>query len=133
MCGLYVLASIFIIVSRYDQIPATFALIVSMAFTKNAIFGGAVGVMILGIKRAAFSNEAGLGSAAIAHSAAKTDEPVREGIVAMIGPFIDTIIICTMTALVIIITGAWNDPSLTGQEGISVTMVAVKSVISWYP
>jgi AGCS family alanine or glycine:cation symporter len=133
MCGLYVLASIFIIVSRYDQIPATFALIVSMAFTKNAIFGGAVGVMILGITRAAFSNEAGLGSAAIAHSAAKTDEPVREGIVAMIGPFIDTIIICTMTALVIIITGAWNDPSLTGQEGISVTMVAVKSVISWYP
>ena len=133
MCALYVIASIVIILTNASKIPETFSLIFTMAFSGNAIFGGAIGVLIMGVRRAAFSNEAGIGSAAIAHSAAKTDEPVREGIVAMIGPFIDTIVICTMTALVIIITGAWNDPTLTGQEGIAVTMVAVKSFASWYP
>ena len=70
-----------------------------------------MGIAIQGIKRAVFSNEAGIGSAAIAHSAAKTDEPVREGVVSLLEPFIDTVVICTMTALVVIVTGAWDNPT----------------------
>ena len=86
MCGVYILASLIIIILNIGKVPATFGLILSMAFTGNAFLGGLIGVLVIGVTRAAFSNEAGLGSAAIAHAAAKTDEPVREGIVAMIGP-----------------------------------------------
>ncbi len=137
MCGIYVIASLFIIFSNITKVPETIGLIFTMAFSDNAFYGGIVGVFVWGIKRAAFSNEAGLGSAAIAHAAAKTDEPVREGIIGMIGPFIDTIIVCTMTALVVIITGAWNDPSIVeaGQKnvGVALTTTAFKSVIGWFP
>ena len=134
MCGLYVVASLFIILVNFTKIPAAFELIFSMAFTKNAFFGGTLGVLIWGITRAAFSNEAGLGSAAIAHAAAKTEEPVREGIVAMIGPFIDTIIVCLMTALVVVITGAWelDQFTKTGGEfkvGVKMTTWAFNSAI----
>ena len=137
MCGIYVIASLFIILTNITKVPETIGLIFTMAFSDNAFYGGIVGVFVWGIKRAAFSNEAGLGSAAIAHAAAKTDEPVREGIIGMIGPFIDTIIVCTMTALVVIITGAWNDPSIVeaGQRnvGVALTTTAFKSVIGWFP
>lgn len=136
MCGIYVIAALFIILTNITKVPETIGLIFTMAFSDNAFYGGIVGVFVWGIKRAAFSNEAGLGSAAIAHAAAKTDEPVREGIIGMIGPFIDTIIVCTMTALVVIITGAWNDPSIVeaGQRnvGVALTTTAFKSVISWF-
>jgi len=132
MCGLYIVASLFVIIKHIDQLPHCFGLIFQMAFTQNAFYGGMVGVLIWGIKRAAFSNEAGLGSAAIAHAAAKTDEPVREGIVAMIGPFIDTIIVCTMTALVVIITGAWSDPSIPQSAGVSLTMAAFESTLGGF-
>jgi AGCS family alanine or glycine:cation symporter len=95
------------------MIPEAFSLIFKHAFTPTAATGGFAGATVLytitwGVKRAAFSNEAGLGSAPIAHAAAKTKEPVREGLVAMMGPLIDTLVICTMTALVIIITGEWT-------------------------
>ena len=133
MCGIYVLVSLAIIFMHYDRIPETIGRIFSMAFTKNAFFGGMVGVMIMGIKRAAFSNEAGLGSAAIAHAAAKTNEPVREGMVAMIGPFIDTLVVCLMTALVIVITGAWNDPAIDQSTGVTLTTEAFKSVVWFFP
>ena len=133
MCGIYVLASIFIILTHISQIPETIRLIFTMAFTKNAYYGGFFGVLIMGVRRAAFSNEAGLGSAAIAHAAAKTEEPVREGIVGMIGPFIDTIIVCFMTAMVVIITGTWNDPSISQSAGVTLTTEAFGSVISWFP
>ena len=133
MCGLYVLASLFIIITHITKVPEAIGLIFSMAFTQNALYGGVVGVFVLGIKRSAFSNEAGLGSAAIAHAAAKTDEPVREGIVAMIGPFIDTIIVCTMTAMVVIVTGAWNDPSIPQSAGVTLTTKAFEGSISWFP
>ena len=137
MCGIYVIASLFIILTNITKVPETIGLILSMAFTDNAFYGGIVGVFVWGIRRASFSNEAGLGSAAIAHAAAKTDEPVREGIIGMIGPFIDTIIVCSMTAIVVIITGAWNDPSIVqaGQEnvGVALTTVAFGSVIGWFP
>ena len=124
MCGVYVLMSLVIIFTNFGKVPQTFSLIFSMAFTDNAFYGGMFGVLVMGVKRAAFSNEAGLGSAAIAHAAAKTKEPVREGMVAMIGPFIDTIIVCTMTALVVIITGVWNDPSIPAEAGSVMTLEA---------
>ena len=93
MCGLYVCVSILIIVMNITRVPEAISLIFRLAFTGNAFYGGFVGVLVWGIRRSSFSNEAGLGSAAIAHAAAKTEEPVREGLVAMIGPFIDTIIV----------------------------------------
>jgi len=112
MCGLYVVASLVIIAMHADAVPHTFWMIFHDAFTGTAAVGGAAGitvktVIITGVKRAAFSNEAGIGTAPMAHGAAKTKEPVREGLVAMLGPFIDTIVICTMTALVILTSGVW--------------------------
>ena len=104
MVLVYVLASLYIITTNYSMIPSVFHLIISEAFNMQSAYGGLIGVLVTGITRAVFSNEGGVGSASIAHSAAKTDEPVREGIVAMIGPFIDTIVVCLMTATVILIT-----------------------------
>ena len=133
MCGLYVCVSILIIVMNITRVPEAIGLIFRLAFTGNAFYGGFVGVLVWGIRRSSFSNEAGLGSAAIAHAAAKTEEPVREGLVAMIGPFIDTIIVCLMTAMVVIITGTWNDPSLSQSDGVTLTTIAFKSAIGWFP
>ena len=105
MVAIYVSASLYIIFTNIGEIPVVISTIINEAFTPSAIYaGGFVGVLVTGIRRAVFSNEGGVGSASIAHAAAKTDEPIREGIVAMIGPFIDTIVICFMTASVIIIT-----------------------------
>jgi len=130
MAVLYVGASLFIILMNYDQIFEVFGIIFDSAFAADAAKGGFVGVLIQGFKRAAFSNEAGVGSAAIAHSAVKTNEPVSEGIVALLEPFIDTVVICTMTALVIIITGRHTGYDL---EGAQLTSSAFESVISWFP
>lgn len=117
MCVLYVIGSLIVIFQNMDQIGSMFALIIDCAFNAKAGEGAFAGVSVylafeLGLKRALFSNEAGQGSAAIAHAAAKTDEPIREGVVAAMGPFIDTIIICTMTALVVLSTGVWNRPAV---------------------
>ena len=109
MCGVYVLAAMAILVMNAALIPNAISLIFSSAFSDDALYGGFIGVLVTGFKRAAFSNEAGVGSAAIAHAAAKTEYPVREGVVALLEPFIDTVIICTMTALVVVITGAYPD------------------------
>ena len=140
MCGIYVVASLFIILSNFSEIPGTFALMFHMAFANNAFFGGFFGVLVVGVQRAVFSNEGGLGSAAIAHAAAKTDEPVREGLVAMVGPVIDTIIVCNMTALVVIITGVWNNPEVAAQaaelgslKGVALTSAAFATSIPWFP
>lgn len=113
MCGLYLVAGIIVIVMNISMVPDLFALIFKSAFSpteaQGAFLGGAAGTAFLwGMKRALFSNEAGQGSAPIAHAAAKTDEPVREGVVAGLEPFIDTLIVCTITSLVILSTGAWN-------------------------
>jgi len=129
MAAVYVIGAMYIILTHLGAVPELLAGIVRSAFTGTAAVGGFVGVtfrtvMIQGVRRAVFSNEAGLGSAPIAHSAAKTDEPIREGIVAMLGPFIDTIVICTMTALVILLSGLWT----TGQtDGIQLTVAAFES------
>lgn len=120
MCLLYVAASLVIILSHIGDVPAMIATIFREAFSPQALYGGFLGVLVVGVKRAAFSNEAGLGSAAFAHAAAKTNEPAREGMVAMIGPFIDTIVICLMTALVCMITGVYTDPQFQASEGFIV-------------
>ncbi len=133
MVAIYVLASITVLAANLSEIPQAFSLIFERAFSKNAIFGGAMGVLIMGVQRASFSNEAGLGSSAIAHAAAKTDEPVREGLVAMIEPFIDTMVVCTMTALVVIVSGAWKDPSMVAQPGVALTNSAFATVLPWFP
>ncbi len=117
MCVVYVLGALYVILVHVTEVPRCLALIVESAFTPVAEAGACAGVSIWfaltwGLKRACFSNEAGEGSAAIAHAVAKTDEPIREGIVAGIGPFIDTIIICTMSALVLLMTGVWNRPAV---------------------
>lgn len=125
MCGLYVVCAIIILVANAGQVPAAFGSIMSGAFSAEAAFGGFLGVLIQGFKRAAFSNEAGVGSAAIAHSAVKTEEPITEGLVALLEPFIDTVVVCTMTALVLVITGVYADPNLAG---VGMTSVAFESV-----
>lgn len=117
------IGSIFIILLlNSSQIIPSFLLIIEDAFTANSVLGGAVGAIIItGARRAAFSNEAGIGTAPMMHGAAKTTEPVREGLVAMLGPFIDTIVVCTMTGLAILITGVWQSEEL---NGISMTVQA---------
>ncbi len=105
MCVFYCGVCLVIVLANLSAVPTVIREIVTAAFTTEAMaWGGIVAVFVQGVKRGAFSNEAGLGSAAIAHSAAKTSEPVREGVVAMIGPFIDTMIVCTMTSLAILMT-----------------------------
>jgi Na+/alanine symporter len=130
MCAVYVLAGLWILGSHAAEVPDALGKIFSEAFSPEAGRGGLIGVLIQGFRRAAFSNEAGTGSASIAHSAAATDEPVREGIVALLEPFIDTIIVCTMTGLVVVITGAYLEK---GYEGVAMTSLAFGSVISWFP
>ncbi len=137
MCGIYVVACLYILMVNYALVPQAFGEIISSAFSPEAGYGGFIGVLITGFRRAAFSNEAGVGSAAIAHSAAKSEFPIQEGIVALLEPFIDTVLICTMTALVIVITGAYNDPIyadlINGNQGAALTSRAMGEVIPWFP
>ncbi len=121
MCGIYMLMALYILFSNFTLIDDAFAAILKGAFTGEGIKGGVIGVLVIGIKRAAFSNEAGVGSASIAHSAAKTDEPISEGIVALLEPFIDTVVVCTMTGLMIVITGVYqyNIPAAETQVTIA--------------
>ena len=141
MAIIYVMACLFIILSNFSYIDDAFGLIFSNAFSMQAGFGGLVGVMIVGFQRAAFSNEAGAGSASIAHSAVKTKYPASEGVVALLEPFIDTVVICTMTALVIIMynsTGIFEygqDVIINGEkvEGAVLTSMAFADAIPWFP
>lgn len=135
MVILYVTASLFVILTNFEKIPSVINSIFSQAFLPDAAYGGFIGALVTGIKRGVFSNEGGVGSASIAHSAAKTDEPVREGIVAMIGPFIDTIVVCFMTACVILITKDINPLYQVGGgiNGAELTSAAFGSSISWFP
>jgi AGCS family alanine or glycine:cation symporter len=130
MVVVYILAALIIIIANIHNLGAAFAEIVEGAFTAEGVSGGVIGVLIVGFQRAAFSNEAGVGSAAIAHSAVKTDEPVSEGIVSLLEPFVDTIIVCTMTSLVLIFTGF--DDNNTGLDGAALTSAAFSSVFPWF-
>jgi alanine or glycine:cation symporter, AGCS family len=129
MCALYMIMTVYILVIYVDMIPMAFGKIISEAFHPNAMYGGFIGVLVTGFRRAAFSNEAGMGSAAIAHSAAKTQVPVQEGLVSLLEPFIDTVVVCTMTALVLVITGAYNNPAyidlIHSQNGTGLTSRAM--------
>jgi AGCS family alanine or glycine:cation symporter len=131
MCSVYVLCGFWILLVHADALGGGLATIVGSAFSWEAGAGGFVGVLIQGFRRAAFSNEAGTGSAAIAHAAARTDEPVREGMVALLEPFVDTLIVCTMTGLVLVVTGAYADPQ--AGEGIQMTSTAFATVFPWFP
>ncbi len=134
MVVVYVLAVITIIVINYQIVPEAFISIIDGAFSAKGIAGGMVGVMIQGFRRAAFSNEAGIGSASIAHAAVKTKYAASEGLVALLEPFIDTVVICTMTALVLIITGQINvGAEISDEQGVLLTANALESGISWFP
>ncbi|MFC1719612.1 alanine/glycine:cation symporter family protein [Pseudomonadota bacterium] len=132
MAVIYVSAGLTIIFMNISELPTAMLAIFDGAFTADGIAGGVLGVLFQGFKRAAFSNEAGIGSAAIAHSAVKTGRPVTEGFVALYEPFIDTVVVCTITALVIVITGTWN-PSIDPSQGVALTSSAFESNISWFP
>ncbi len=133
MAVLYITACIIVLLWNLGSIPEAFGSIFSGAFTPEGVAGGAIGALIVGFQRAAFSNEAGLGSASVAHSAVKTREPATEGFVAMLEPFIDTVVICTMTALTIIITGAYKDPNASELGGVALTSNAFETVLPWFP
>ena len=145
---LYVFTALVIILMNADKVGWAFEQIFTGAFTGLGVAGGFVGALIQGFKRAAFSNEAGVGSAAIAHSAVRTNEPITEGLVSLLEPFIDTVVICTMTALVIIITGQLTSDPVTGlylvgesgsiitadgSSGVALTSAAFGSAFSWFP
>lgn len=137
MVVIYVCTCLWIIGSNADMVPAALSKIISGAFSPIAVAGGMIGALVQGFKRAAFSSEAGLGSAAIAHSAASVKYPVRQGLVALYEPFIDTVVICTMTALVIVITGVYNAPEYeairAASEGATLTSMAFATASDWFP
>lgn len=137
MAGIYIVACLTVILVHVTAVPAAIGTIIEGAFNPQGVAGGVLGALIVGFKRAAFSNEAGLGSAPIAHSAVKTKHPASEGLVALLEPFIDTVVICTMTALTIVIANpaSWGearkDPDSIG--GVTITSDAFATVMPWFP
>ena len=134
MVLIYLLAVLTILGLNFSEIPNAFLAIWDGAFSPQGVTGGFIGVLIQGFKRAAFSNEAGIGSSSIAHSAVKTKYPASEGLVALLEPFIDTVVVCTMTALVLIITGQIvPGTTINDEQGVLLTAQALESGISWFP
>jgi AGCS family alanine or glycine:cation symporter len=131
MAIVYIVAGIVVIGLHYEAIPDAIMTILEMALYPEAGVGALMGALLMGVQRATFSNEAGLGSSSIAHSAVKTDQPVSQGMVGMLGPFIDTVVICMVTAFVIVITGAYIEGN--GMEGVALTSRAFESGITWFP
>lgn len=130
MVAIYFVTVMYIVLKHLGQVPEMLTLIVVDAFTANSAMGGAVGALIIiGARRAAFSNEAGIGTAPMVHGASKNNEPIREGLIAMIGPFIDTIVVCTLTALVILLTGVWQNSQ---NDGVKLTLEAFEIGIPFY-
>ncbi|WP_246955526.1 amino acid carrier protein [Brachybacterium sp. Marseille-Q7125] len=130
MAVLYTLCVLLILVMNITQVPAAFGLIVTSAFTAGGVEGGVIGVAVIGIQRALFSNAAGVGSAGMAHSASKTKEPATEGFTAMWEPLVDSIGICMLTALAIVVTGVYTTGS---EDGVALTASAFATVASWFP
>lgn len=126
MVALYLVMTSWVLVQYFGELPSYILLIVTEAFSADSVSGGLVGVITIGVMRGAFSNEAGIGTEVMAHGAAKTREPVREGLVAMMGPVIDTLIVCTATALVILVTGVWQQGDV---DGVSLTAMAFTQVL----
>ena len=131
MMIIYIVAAFAVIFTNITFVPQAFTDIFTMAFTGSSVIGGGIGTAIrFGVARGVFSNEAGLGTAGIMHATAITDNPVRQGLVAMLGPFIDTIVICTMTGLVIVITGVWSPELSNGNQGAALTAFAFSSALN---
>ena len=139
MVVFYLLMVVWVLGTYFTAIPDAFALIFREAFTPTAVAGGMFGAMAQGFQRAVFSNEAGLGSAGIAHAPARVKYPVRQGLVSLYEPFIDTVVVCTMTALVVILTGTYTggtealDAAIAAKQGAIITSTAFGSVVSWFP
>ena len=133
MALLYISTGLFVIAANASEVPRALSQIIFGAFTPQGATGGMLGVLILGFRRAAFSNEAGIGSSSVAHSAVRTSEPVTEGFVALLEPFIDTIIVCSITALVITVTVYDPTVPFDGISGVELTSSAFASVIPWFP
>ena len=131
MALIYILMGLTVLAFNFSEIPHAISIIFKGAFVPEAGFGAVVGSLLAGVQRATFSNEAGLGSAAISQSSVRTDSPVEQGFVGMLGPFIDTVIVCMVTALVIVITGVYEGGS--GVEGVALASRAFGSVVSWFP
>ena len=130
MCLLYIVACLVVLGANFSNIPGAFATIVREAFVPNAVAGGVIGALIQGFRRAAFANEAGIGSAPMAHATVRTNEPMSQGFAALMEPFLDTIIICLLTALVIVVSGVHQTSS---HEGIALTSDAFATVVPWFP
>ena len=133
MAILYLVGAYAVIAVNFEAIPWALKAMVSQAFDWRAVGGGAVGAVVVGFQRAVFSNEAGIGSATIAHAAVKTSEPMTEGFVALLEPFIDTVVICSATALVIITTQYYEPGLATGLDGIEMTSAAFERNFAWSP
>ena len=133
MIGLYLLGCCWVIGVKITEVPSAIEIIWQEAFSPVAVEGGLVGLLVISMRRSAFSNSAGLGVAAIAHSAAKNKEPIREGIVSMLEPFVDTIVVCNFTALVIILTGTYGENIPAGIDGSKLVALAFDQVINWFP
>jgi len=133
MTVLYIVSALAIIGMSWAQLPASLALIVGSAFSLESATGGMVGAIIVGFQRALFSNEAGIGSASIAHSAVQTDEPASEGLVGLLEPFLDTVVICTLSSLVIVTVAYPNGLMEQGHQGIALTSAAFAHHVSWAP
>ena len=133
MVLLYIIGALIVVLMNYQAIPQAVMAIITGAFSTEGVAGGAVGIMILGFQRAAFSNEAGIGSAPIAHAAVQTSEPVTEGYVALLEPFIDTVVICSLTGLVLVTSFPAETLVGSGMSGIEMTSAAFESRISWSP
>ena len=134
MALLYMSFALIVIGANYEKLPGAIISIFTNAFSPEGVTGGAIAVLVLGFRRAAFSNEAGIGSSAIAHAAVKTKEPLTQGFVAMLEPFIDTVVVCTITALVITVTV--YDPAMLNDgviSGVELTSAAFASVMPWFP
>lgn len=133
MCGIYMFASLWVLLTHLDAIPGAIGTIISEAFSPQAVEGGFLGMLVQGFRRSAFSNGAGSGMPSIVHATAKTSEPVREAFIAQIEPLITTVIICNLTGLVVIVTGAYNNPEYASLGGTQLASAAFGEASNWFP
>lgn len=133
MAFIYIGACLVILGTNVSAIPGAVGLIVTEAFSAQSVFGGILGAFVAGMRRAVYSSEAGVGTAVIAHAQAKTRYPASEGLVALLEPFIDTVVICTLTGLTVIVAGTWNPDTNGGLEGVAITSAAFATIAPWFP
>ena len=133
MALIYIGGCLAVLATNAGAIPDAIGLILGSAFAADSLTGGLIGAFVAGMRRAVFSSEAGIGTAVVAHSQAKTREPASEGLVALLEPFIDTVLICTLTGLTIVVAGVWNPATNGGLEGVAMTSAAFATVAPWFP